>query len=204
MTTKEKIIEEALTLFSQKGFKGTSVKNIADAVGIKDSSLYKHFHSKQEIFDTILEEMRNRMEHMSFEMGLPPDNNVKNQATAYGSLTVAAMRKLSRKILVFYLKDDFISRFWRMANMEQYRNSEVYEIFRHIFMEESLIYQKALFQEMIEEGYFISADASVMAMNFYTPIFFLLNKYAGRSEEYEEALMVLDKQVLEFCRIYKK
>lgn len=45
MTTKEKITEEALTLFAEKGYKGTSVKNIADAVGIKDASLYNHFKS---------------------------------------------------------------------------------------------------------------------------------------------------------------
>ena len=32
MTTKERIVEEALTLFAQNGYKGTSVKNIADAV----------------------------------------------------------------------------------------------------------------------------------------------------------------------------
>ena len=49
MTTKERIIEEALTLFAEKGYQGTSVKNIADAVGIKDSSLYKHYKSKLEL-----------------------------------------------------------------------------------------------------------------------------------------------------------
>ena len=62
MTTKEKIVDEALTLFSTKGYKGTSVKSIADAVGIKDSSLYKHFKSKRDIFDTIVIEMQNRMQ----------------------------------------------------------------------------------------------------------------------------------------------
>lgn len=41
MNTKERIVKEALTLFSKHGYQGTSVKNIADAVGIKDSSLYK-------------------------------------------------------------------------------------------------------------------------------------------------------------------
>ena len=54
MTTKERITEEALTLFSEKGYKGTSVKDIADAVGIKDASLYKHFKSKEEIFNAIV------------------------------------------------------------------------------------------------------------------------------------------------------
>ena len=71
MTTKERIIEEALTLFAEKGYQGTSVKNIADAVGIKDSSLYKHYKSEQEIFDTIVQEMSLRMERISLDFGLP-------------------------------------------------------------------------------------------------------------------------------------
>ena len=54
MTTKERIIDEALTLFSVYGFKGTSVKKIADAVGIKDSSIYKHFALSLNLFDVFI------------------------------------------------------------------------------------------------------------------------------------------------------
>ena len=71
MTTKERIVEEALTLFAQNGYKGTSVKNIADAVGIKDSSIYKHYKSKREIVDAIVTQMRDKMYHMSVDFGLP-------------------------------------------------------------------------------------------------------------------------------------
>ena len=38
LPTRQRIVEESLTLFSRKGFKGTSVKDIADAVHIKDST----------------------------------------------------------------------------------------------------------------------------------------------------------------------
>ena len=183
MTTKERIVQEALNLFSIKGFKGTSVKNIADEVGIKDSSLYKHFGSKQEIFDTIVLEMKQRMSRLA--------------------LSLEDLLALSRNIFLFYLKDDFMSRFWRMANMEQYQNSEVYEIFRQIFMEDSIMYQAELFGEMMNQGIFVKADPVAAAMNFYTPIFFLLSKYNGREEEEEEALKILDNQVREFYRIYR-
>lgn len=53
MTTKDNIIEQALRLFSAKGFEAVSVRDIARAVGIKESSLYYHFKNKQDIFDTI-------------------------------------------------------------------------------------------------------------------------------------------------------
>ena len=52
MTTKQKILNEALTLFSEKGYSAVYVSDIADAVGIKAPSLYKHYKSKQEIFDS--------------------------------------------------------------------------------------------------------------------------------------------------------
>lgn len=51
--TKQRILDEALRLFSQSGYDAVSVERIASAVGIKAPSLYKHFKSKQEIFDAI-------------------------------------------------------------------------------------------------------------------------------------------------------
>jgi AcrR family transcriptional regulator len=202
MTTKERIIEEALTLFSTKGYKGTSVKNIADAVGIKDSSLYKHFKSKKELFDTIVEEIQNRMSGLSLLVGLPSGDR-KAEATAYGKLTVDDLLALSRKVFLFYLKDDYVLRFWRMAMMEQYNSPEIYAVYYRIFMEESITYQANLFREMIRQGHFISIDPEIMAISFYAPIFFLLTKYMGSPGEEKTALLLLDKQVGEFCRIYQ-
>ena len=48
MSTKEKILEDSLTLFSKQDYDGTSVEQIAQAVGIKAPSLYKHFKGKEE------------------------------------------------------------------------------------------------------------------------------------------------------------
>lgn len=204
MTTKERIIDEALTLFSVKGFKGTSVKNIADAVGIKDSSLYKHFKSKREIFDTIVAKVGEKMQALSENVGIPTEENLEEAVAYYGKLSEKQLQELSKKIFLFYLEDDFMSRFWRMANMEQYQNSEISEIFRKIYMEDSMVYQSRLFEEMIKQGYFFASSPEVIAMNFYTPIFFLLSKYNNRPKEREEALLILKRQVSEFYRIYRK
>lgn len=204
MTTKERIVEEALTLFSTKGFKGTSVKNIADSVGIKDSSLYKHYKSKQEIFDTIVTKMQERIDDLAKNMGLPEGEDFVRAVEVYGRLSEEELVELSKNVFLFYLQDDFVSRFWRMANIEQYQNVEIYNIFRHIFMEESINYQTALFTEMVHQGIFVEADPAIMAINFYSPIFFLLSKFTGREEGVEQALEVLERQVKEFYRIYKK
>ena len=60
LTTKQKIRDQALNLFSTKGFESVGVAEIASAVGIKAPSLYKHYASKQMILEAIVEEMNNR------------------------------------------------------------------------------------------------------------------------------------------------
>ena len=50
ISTKEKILLEALTLFSKNSYDAITVNQIAQIVGIKAPSLYKHYQSKQYIF----------------------------------------------------------------------------------------------------------------------------------------------------------
>ena len=203
MNTKERIVKEALTLFSKHGYQGTSVKNIADAVGIKDSSLYKHFKSKKEIFDTIVQEMSVRMEQMYKEYGLPDEHDMAEAAELYGSISEEGILALSEKIFLFYLKDEFASKFRRMLVIEQYRDREVFEVYRGLFMDAAVSYQTELFAEMTARGIFHGKDPKAMAVNFYAPIFFLLNRYDQEPDKEEEALEALRKQVMEFSRLYK-
>lgn len=53
--TKDKIIAAALSLFAKNGYEGTSLTDIAKAVGIQKPSIYNHFKSKEEIFITVYE-----------------------------------------------------------------------------------------------------------------------------------------------------
>ena len=204
MTTKERIIDEALRLFAVKGYKGTSVKAIAEAVGIKDSSLYKHFKSKQEILDTIVAAMEEHIEAMSRDFGLPSGEDIEEAAKVYAAFDEDMLVEFSNKIFLFYLKDSVVSRFWAMGTIEQFQNQEVYHVFRKLFLDDSIIYQTKVFGQLIDQGVFTGADPQVMAIYFYTPIFFLLSKYSNDLEHEGEALEILDKQVREFYRLYKK
>ena len=98
MTTKEKITEEALTLFAEKGYKGTSVKNIADAVGIKDASLYNHFKSKQEIFDSIVELISKHISELSQTLGVPQYDKPDTLASGFFiKLDLDGLKKITRE-----------------------------------------------------------------------------------------------------------
>ncbi|GAA1474644.1 TetR/AcrR family transcriptional regulator [Corynebacterium felinum] len=53
-TAREEILDASAELFTTQGFATTSTHQIADAVGIRQASLYYHFPSKTEIFLTLL------------------------------------------------------------------------------------------------------------------------------------------------------
>ena len=55
--TKERILEVSLELFAQSGYLGTSMSDIAKQLGITKGALYKHYRSKQEILDRIVQRM---------------------------------------------------------------------------------------------------------------------------------------------------
>jgi len=114
------------------------------------------------------------------------------------------MAEFIKKIFLFYLKDPFVSRFWRMGNMEQFQNSGVYSVFHKLFLEDGLTYQTALFAVMSRKGIFIDEDPQVIAMSFYAPIFFLLSKYANDTEHEAGAVELLDKQIRSLYRIYRR
>ena len=65
--TKERILRTALELFAQNGYLGTSMNDIAGQLGFTKAALYKHYVSKQEILDKIVERM-NKMVSLHFIM----------------------------------------------------------------------------------------------------------------------------------------
>lgn len=201
--TKKKILLSALDLFSKKGYEGVSVKEIAETVGIRDASLYKHYKSKRAIFDAIVDEMDARMRGLSDALDLPGDDASESFAR-FGTLTEDALLALSHRIFLFYLKDPFVSRYRRMLAIEQYHSSDLSRMYREFFLEAAIQYQSGVFAQMVDRGVFIPAPPRVIAINFYAPIYYLLCRYDGQPDKEEEALALLDAQIKEFSRIYKK
>ncbi|MGN0962366.1 MAG: TetR/AcrR family transcriptional regulator, partial [Clostridia bacterium] len=63
--------------------------------------------------------------------------------------------------------------------------------------------QTRLFEEMMNRGVFRRDDPQAAAFHFYAPIFLLLNMYAEKKDQTEEALALLDRQIAAFYRLYR-
>jgi len=52
---REQILETAVNLFSQRGFKGTTTKEIARAAGVSEAMVFRHFENKDALYEAILD-----------------------------------------------------------------------------------------------------------------------------------------------------
>ena len=200
MTTKEKILNEALILFSEKGYSDVFVGDIAAAVGIKAPSLYKHFKGKQEIFDSCVEKFFERMARIRNELLLPgtPQSDV-----SYKIADIDKISEFAIGLFMFYWKDDIASKFRKMLMIERYRNPELNRIYEELFINGAVEYEEKIFAELISAGVIKKEEPHVIALRFYSPIYYLLQKYDMWPEKEEEAKQEMISIIREFCDTYK-
>ena len=200
MTTKQKILKEALSLFAEKGYSAVYVGDIADAVGIKAPSLYKHYKSKQEIFDSCVEVFSERMEQIRNKLQLPdtPNANIN-----YHTANMETITSIAINLFMFYLQDDVASKFRKMLMIERYHNPELNELFENLFIDGAVKHEENIFSDLINAKIIKNENPHIIALRFYTPIFYLLQKYDMHPNMIDEAKQELILMVREFCNTYR-
>ncbi len=203
MDTKKKILDVALTLFSEKGYGNVYVGQIAEGVGIKAPSLYKHYKSKQDIFEAILEEMRNRYDKEAAHLNMT-GNDFLIDSQLYSNISEDELVKMGIGLFSFFLHDEYECKFRKMLTIEQFSNIELAELFSHQYFDEPLKYQTGLLQLLIMQGYMKSEDANMMALQFFAPIYLLMTVCDREPQRETEALQILEKHIRQFNRMYKE
>lgn len=201
MDTKHKILDEALTLFSQKGYANVYVGEIAEKVGIKAPSLYKHYKNKQAIFDAIIDEMNNRYEEQAGALNIS-GINPSEDASVYSSISEDKLVEIGTGLFLYFLHDDYTSRFRKILTIEQFHNNEFAKIYSSQYVDGPISYQKMLFQYMVASGVFKNVDVDVMILQFYAPIYMLLTLCDREPDREQESLKLLEKHFRQFSKTY--
>lgn len=200
MKTKDKILIEALSLFSVSGFSGVSVRDIAKAVGIRESAIYKHYKNKQQLFDTIVEVSAGRIDSLQEELISKFNHNVNTKEV----FPISIIQEIYCNIFLFYLTDDVLSKFRRMMTIEHLKDNELNRKFKDMFIEKTLSYQSEVFRNLINEGKVNGTNPDIMAIHFYSPIFMLFFRYDFEDDKIDDALNLIKKHIQEFFRLYLK
>lgn len=201
MDTKHRILDEALTLFSEKGYANVFVGEIADRVGIKAPSLYKHYKNKRAIFDAIIDEMNRRFEEQAKVLQIN-GKDASADAGIYKTLSEDKLLKLGREFFLYYLHDDYNRKFRKMLTLEQFHDAELAKVYSKLYVDDPLSYQGMLFGFMVTAGVLKTDNVQIMTLHFYAPIYYLLTICDREPEREPEALKMLDDHIKQFDRIY--
>lgn len=187
LSTKEQILHQALTLFSVKGFEAVSMREIGAAVGIRESSIYKHYSGKQAILDAIVESATMEMDDMLAALHVPaPDSG--ESVSQYMEMEFEDIAALCSNMLLKQRENETVSKFRRLLTIEQYRSEKLRQLYIEIFMERQLKYNEKVFAYLLSAGVLRGESAKMMALQFYSPFFLLQYKFKSDEEGLKEAL----------------
>lgn len=201
MDTKHRILDEALTLFSEKGYANVYVNDIAERVGIKAPSLYKHYRNKQAIFDAIIDEMNRRFMEQAGALNINGADPTVD-ADIYKSMTEEGMIDLGKNLFLYYLHDDYTRRFRKMLTIEQFHDRELAHVYQQQYYDMPLSYQSMLLGLLVSQGVLVSDNVPVMTLQFYAPIYLLLTVCDREPEREKEALGILEEHLRQFDKLY--
>ena len=185
--TKDRILSAALELFAQSGYLGTSMSDIAKQLGITKGALYKHYRSKQEILDRIVERM-NEMDYARAAEYEMPETEPDGFAEAYLHTPVGKIRAYSEAQFDHWTKEPFAANFRRMLTLEQYREPKLAQLYQDYLAGGPLQYMAAIFRRLADSD----EAAMQLALEFYGPMFLLYSVYDGADEKESIAPMLSD------------
>ncbi len=122
--TKQRIFEAAVELFSCEGYSAVSVRDLTRAVGIKESSLYNHFASKEAILEAIYQHFQAEMAKVR-----PPSNLSDLIATVP---TEFLLRKGFERFLEV-ADTPLMARIYRILVVEQFRDPRACDLMEGLF-----------------------------------------------------------------------
>lgn len=201
MSTKERILQEAITLFSVKGYDAVSVGQIAEAVGIKAPSLYKHYKSKRDIFQAILDEMQKRYEEQAAALQMDGNDGMAD-ADIFNAVSEDRLVEMGKELFLYFLHDEYACKFRKMLTVEQFHNKKLCSIFTKQYIDEPLAYQSVMFRMLSRAGTLRQENPDIMALHFYAPIYLLLTLCDRQPEREEKVLGELERHIRQFSRIY--
>ena len=164
--TKDKILQVSINLFSEFGYDNVSIRQIAKEVGIKESSIYNHYKSKESILETILDYYISEMTKEE----IPLSKASQNLDVGFEYFYNAGLEVYKSK-----LSEPDMMKITRIFLIESYHNEKIKEFIRKPIMEYAVNGWVDLFDLMKEKGLIRpDCDTKQLAESFYYYGLFLL------------------------------
>ncbi|MEZ5288119.1 MAG: TetR family transcriptional regulator [Vicinamibacterales bacterium] len=156
--TRQAIIDAALDLFGEKGYFGTTLRDVAAAVGIRESAIYNYFRGKEALFLALISaDQESRLEHLDAAL-----------ESAGGDARVL-LEQLATRLL-----DDFRAprqqRVFRILMSDGIRLARAGRLNLVERMSAGRTRMRELMRRLVRDGVLRDADPDVLAMAFAAPL----------------------------------
>ena len=192
MSTKERILDAALTLFAANGYNGTSVEQIAKAVGIKAPSLYKHYKGKEDILNALIDSAEARYEEM-----FGSERNIGKIPESRDEFIKVTMGRIS-----FTMRDPIIKKTRMFLVQEQFRDERTSEVTtRHQLDGVQGMFTKIL-KGMMDKGLVKEDDPALLSVELTAPAVLQIARADRQPQCEKAALESIEKHLRHFCDVY--
>jgi len=161
-STKTRILEVSLELFSTNGYKSTTVRGIAKKVGITQSGLYNHFKNKDAILETLIADLLD-----SAIVKLFDKKEIGKLAQSGKSFLFSIATTF--KLISFDRKNEAL---FKLLMQELYKNRQIRETYNEHFYQKNVTKLSDIFLIMMEEDKIKKTDPLMLANEFFAPLFF--------------------------------
>lgn len=158
LRTRQAILDAALELFADKGFFGTSLRDVATVVGVRESALYNYFPGKDALFEAlIVADHEQKAERLS----AVADGPIRDGRAALEQFTLATLENFAlprqQQLFRILMSDGVrLARLGRLNLLERMSNDRgpLHELLRRL----------------IREGWVRNADLRMLVIAFISPL----------------------------------
>ena len=190
--TKERILGAALEMFSQKGYEGTNIRELSASLGLVKSGVYKHFESKEAIWNARLDEM---IVYYARRFGsaerLPP---VPDSPEAFTAMTM--------RMADLTIHDERIVMTRKLLTIEQFRDDRARGLATKHFLTGLTEMFTHIFAGMMDKGLIRRDDPAMLAFAYTTPVSALIRLCDREPEKTEDAMKRIEAFSRHFIGTY--
>ena len=190
--TKERILAAALEMFSKNGYAGTNIRELSASLGLVKSGVYKHYESKEAIWNALLDEMiAYYAEHFGSAEHLPP---VPDSLEEFVQMTMLMVN--------ITVHDEKIIMTRKVLTLEQYRDARACELATKHFLTGLTEMFTHIFTGMMEKGLLRKDDPEMLAFAYTAPISALIHLCDREPEKTEDAIRKIEAFSRHFIATY--
>ena len=190
--TKERILATALEMFSQNGYAGTNIRELTAALGLVKSSMYKHFASKEAIWNALLDEMIAYYEaRFGSAENLPPVPD-----------SLEGLVRMTMGMVNFTVHDEKVVMTRKVLAIEQFRDERARALADKHFLTGLTQMFTPVFAGMMDKGLLKRDDPEMLAFAYTAPISALIHQCDREPERAEAAIARVEAFSRHFVKEY--